>query len=63
LIAQGRDDPFTPFARGFLNEPGQIGDALRGGKSSDRAYRLLPIRGVDPRTNRMRDDQSREKNQ
>ena len=62
LIAQGCDDSFAPFERRFLDESGQIGDALRSSKSADRTHGLFPVRGVDPGADRMRDDQTREKN-
>ena len=51
-----------PLARRLLDEPCQIRDALRGCKSTDRAYGLFAVRGVDPLADRMRDDQTRQKN-
>ena len=49
--------------RSFLDKSGQIGDALSGRKSADGAHGLLAIRGVDPGTDRMRNDQTREQNE
>ena len=45
-----------------MDKSRQIGDALSCSKTADGAHGLLTIRGVDPRTERMRDDQTGEKN-
>ena len=63
LIAQGSDDALSRLRRGVLDEAGQIGDALGGCKSTDGAHRLLAVRRVDPRADRMRHDQAGEQNE
>ena len=63
LIARRRHDALAPFARRVLHQPRQIGDALRRREAADRAHGLFAIRGVDPRTHRMRHDQARQQNE
>jgi hypothetical protein len=63
LVAQRSNDPGTRFTRGLLHEPGQIGDALCGGKTADGTHGLLAIEGIDPGSRRMRDDQADEQNE
>ena len=63
LVAQCGDDPLAPFQRRILDEPGQIGDALRGSETADRAHGLFAVGGVEPGSDGMRDDQAREQDQ
>jgi hypothetical protein len=63
LVTEGSNDSLAPFARRLLHESRQIGDPLGNRKTSDRAYGLLAIQGVDPRSGGMRDDQPDHQNE
>ena len=51
------------LTRGVLHEAGEIGDALGGCKSADGPHRLLAVRRINPRADRMRHDEAGEQNE
>ena len=58
LIAERRNNARPRVARSLLGQAGQIGDALGGGKSADRAHRLLAVGSIDLRPHRVRDNEA-----
>ena len=54
---------FAPVGRHVFDQPGDVGDTLRGGEATDRAHRAFAIERIDERANGMRHDQSRQQQQ
>ena len=50
------------FARGVLDQAGKIGNALSGCKATDGTHGLFTVRGINPGTDGMGDDQARQQN-
>jgi hypothetical protein len=58
LVGERSNDARPCLARSLLDEAGQVGDALGGGKAADGAHGLLAVRGVNPRADAVGEDQS-----
>ena len=56
-------NPLARCAGGVFDEAREIGDALSGSKAADGAHRLLPICGVNPGAEGMRNDESGKQDQ
>ena len=62
-VARRGDDAAAPIRRRLVDQPRQIGDALRRRVAADRAHRLSPVGGVDPAGDEMRHEQARQQDQ
>ena len=62
-IVQGRHDARPPIGGRLFDQAREVGDTLRHGEAADRPHRLLTCAGVNPRADRVRDDEPEQQDQ